>query len=84
MEINNDVTVTRVINNNVLLVRDKGVEKILFEKGIGFGKKFGDKIKAKTEVSKIFIIEDYDNRKNFNEIVTAVDNKLVGVFEEDL
>lgn len=84
MEINNDVTVTRVINNNVLLVRDKGVEKILFEKGIGFGKKFGDKIKAKTEVSKIFIIEDYDNRKNFNEIVTAVDNKLVGVFEEAL
>ena len=63
MEINNDVTVTKAINNNVLLVRDKGVEKILFEKGIGFGKKFGDKIKAKTEVSKIFIIEDDDNRR---------------------
>ena len=31
MEINNDVTVTRSINNNVLLVRDNGVEKILFE-----------------------------------------------------
>ena len=30
MEINNDVTVTRSINNNVLLVRDNGVEKILF------------------------------------------------------
>lgn len=84
MEINNDVIVTRSINNNVLLVRDNGVEKILFQKGIGFGKKFGDKIKAKTEVSKIFIISEDNNRKNFNEIVTSVDNKLIGIFEEAL
>lgn len=84
MIINNDVTVTRSINNNVLLVRDKGVEKILFEKGIGFAKKLGDKIKAGTEVSKIFIISDDKNRKNFNEIVTTVDNRLIGVFEEAL
>ncbi|MEN8077358.1 PRD domain-containing protein [Clostridioides difficile] len=84
MIINNDVTVTRSINNNVLLVRDKGVEKILFEKGIGFAKKLGDKIKAGTEVSKIFVIANDKNRKNFNEIVTTVDNRLIGIFEEAL
>lgn len=84
MEINNDVTVTRVLNNNVLLVRDKGVEKILFEKGIGFEKKFGDKIKSKTEVSKIFIISDDNNSKKRYENVTLMDDKLIEVFEETL
>ena len=55
MELTKTVTVTKSINNNVLLVRDQGAEKILFEKGIGFGKKFGDKIKAKTEVENLEI-----------------------------
>ena len=56
MLVTNDLIIVKSINNNVLLVRDNGVEKILFEKGIGFGKKFGDVILAGAEVSKIFVI----------------------------
>lgn len=84
MLVTNDLIIVKSINNNVLLVRDNGVEKILFEKGIGFGKKFGDVIVAGTEVSKIFVISDDRNKKNFNEIVSTVDNKLIGIFEEAL
>lgn len=84
MELTKTVTVTKSINNNVLLVRDQGVEKILFEKGIGFGRKFGDKVTAGTKVSKIFEIVDDKNQKSFNEIVSTVDNKLIGTFEEAL
>ena len=84
MLVTNDLIIVKSINNNVLLVRDNGVEKILFEKGIGFGKKFGDVIVTGTEVSKIFVISDDRNKKNFNEIVSTVDNKLIGIFEEAL
>ncbi|MDY3362025.1 MAG: PRD domain-containing protein [Clostridium celatum] len=84
MLVTNDLIIVKSINNNVLLVRDNGVEKILFEKGIGFGKKFGDVILAGAEVSKIFVISDDRNKKNFNEIVSTVDNKLIGIFEEAL
>ena len=55
MVITNDLKVIKSINNNVLLVKDKGVEKILFEKGIGFGKKIGDIIEAGTKIDKITI-----------------------------
>lgn len=43
--LNRNTTVVKSFNNNILLVREKGKEKILFQKGIGFGKKTGDIIK---------------------------------------
>lgn len=84
MILRKDVTVIKSINNNVLLVKDHGVEKILFEKGIGFGRKFGDKISKGSNINKIFEIADNENKKSFNEIVSTVDNKLIGIFEEAL
>ena len=35
-------TVIKALNNNMVLVKDQGVEKILLSKGIGFNKRFGD------------------------------------------
>lgn len=80
--LNNKATVVKSFNNNILLVREKGKEKILFQKGIGFGKKMGDIIEKGTLVEKIFIIEDKENQRNFNEILTRVDTKLIGIVEE--
>ena len=78
----NDVTVVKSFNNNILLVKEQGKEKILFQKGIGFGKKLGNIIKKGTVVEKVFTIEDEDNQRNFNEILTRVDTKLVALVEE--
>lgn len=80
--LNNDTTVVKSFNNNILLVREKGKEKILFQKGIGFGKKTGDIIPKGTRVEKVFIIEDKDNQRSFNEILTRVDTKLIALVEE--
>ena len=40
-----DAVITRTFNNNLALVKVDGKEKIIFAKGIGFGKKFGEIIR---------------------------------------
>ncbi|GAB6168903.1 PRD domain-containing protein [Clostridium carnis] len=78
----NDVLVVRSFNNNIVLVRDNGKEKILFQKGIGFAKKLGEIIEKGIKIEKVFVIESEENQRNFNEIVDRVDNKLIGIVEE--
>lgn len=82
MIINSDMTVVKVFNNNIVLVKDNGNEKILFEKGIGFGKKFGEKIIKGQSVEKIFSIDDEQNKENFKNLIDRVDNNFVAVCQE--
>lgn len=80
--LNKDSKVVKSFNNNIVLVKDDEKEKILFQRGIGFGKRPGDIIKKGTVIEKIFIIEDEDNQRNFNEIVNRVDSDLIVIVEE--
>ena len=80
--LNNNAKVVKSFNNNILLVREKGKERILFQKGIGFGKKPGDIIEKGTVVEKVFVIEDKENQRNFDEILNRVDTKLIALVEE--
>ena len=84
ISLKNDMVLVKVFNNNIILVKSSGREKILFEKGIGFGKKFGAVIKKGTEVEKIFIIENEQNIQNFNKVIERTDEKLLGLFEEKI
>lgn len=77
-----EYTIQKIFNNNVLLVTQKKKEKILFGKGLGFGKHFGDILSADTKIDKIFSLEDKTNYNNFKELVTTVDNQLIGLCEE--
>ncbi|MGG7079429.1 glucose PTS transporter transcription antiterminator GlcT [Clostridium sardiniense] len=77
-----DVVVTKVFNNSIVLVKSEGKEKILLSKGIGFGKKFGNIISKDTEVDKIFKIENEDNIKNFNRIISKIDDDFFDLCEE--
>ncbi|MDF2879775.1 MAG: transcriptional antiterminator, BglG family [Clostridiaceae bacterium] len=74
--------VLKVFNNNVLLVNHANVEKILFGKGIGFGNKTGDQISIKGNIDKVFVIEDKENHSRFNQLVSTIDNKVIGLCEE--
>ncbi|MGG7144192.1 glucose PTS transporter transcription antiterminator GlcT [Clostridium nigeriense] len=80
--LNNNAKVIKSFNNNILLVMENGKEKILFNKGIGFGKRPGDIVEKGIVVEKIFVIEDKDNQRNFNEILNRVDTKLIALVEE--
>lgn len=79
--LNDDATIIKSFNNNIILVKENGREKILFQKGIGFGKKPGEIIKQGTIIEKVFVIEDETNQRNFDEVLTRVDTKLVGIVE---
>ena len=81
-ELNSSYNVIKAFNNNVVSVEFDGKESILFGKGIGFGKKSGDLKEKGTQYEKIFFIEDEQNRKNFNELVSRNDEKFVGLCEE--
>jgi transcriptional antiterminator len=77
-----DYTVIKVFNNNVLLVNSGNKEKILYSKGIGFGKKISDRISASIKIDKIYSIEDASNSDKFNQLMSFVDNDIIGLCEE--
>lgn len=74
--------VIKVFNNNVILVKQGEVEKVLYERGLGFGKHTGDTIDSSTRVDKIFSIEDKNNSNNFLQMASNVDNSLIALCEE--
>ena len=80
--ITNKSTIVKVLNNNIILVKDKGVEKIILSKGIGFNKKFGEIIESGLIVDKIFTIESKENQENFKEVVERIDNRFIALCEE--
>ncbi|WP_368252829.1 PRD domain-containing protein [Clostridium paraputrificum] len=82
MILSNDEIVTKVFNNNIILVNSEDHEKILFAKGIGFGKKPGYVIPKGIKVDKIFTIAYSDNIENLNTMIEKVDNDFFVVCEE--
>lgn len=82
MILNNDEIVTKIFNNNIILVNSEDKEKILFAKGIGFGKKPGYVVPKGIKVDKIFTIADSDNIENLNTMIEKVDNDFFVVCEE--
>ena len=76
--------VIKALNNNMVLIKEQGVEKILLAKGIGFNKKFGDILEDNLEVDKVFSIEDKKNQENLKEVYNMVDGEFVAICEEAL
>ena len=76
--------VIKALNNNMVLIKEQGVEKILLAKGIGFNKKFGDILEDNSEVDKVFSIEDKKNQENLKEVYNRVDGEFVAICEEAL
>lgn len=74
--------VIKSYNNNIVSVKMNGKERILFAKGLGFGKKFGDEIEEGTEVEKVFVIEDEDNLRNFKQVIENVDEDFIMLCEK--
>ena len=74
--------VLKSYNNNIVSVKINEEERLLFGKGIGFGKKFGDIIEKGTEVEKVFVIEDEDNLRNFKQVIENVDEEFLILCEK--
>ncbi|WMJ81775.1 PRD domain-containing protein [Clostridium sp. MB40-C1] len=74
--------VIKVFNNNVLLVHQNGEEKILFSKGIGFGKHQGDMLPSDTKADKVFTMQNQNNFNSFKNLISSVDSNIIGLCEE--
>lgn len=77
-----DYDIVKTFNNNVVLVKLEEKERIVVGKGIGFGKKTGDKIVKGTLVDGTYIIEDEKNLIVFNQLVKSMDQEFIGFCEE--
>lgn len=82
MILKKDEIISKVLNNNIILIDSSKKEKIFFEKGIGFGKKSGNVIAKGTEIEKVFEIKNEENILNFNQIIDKIDNKFFAVCED--
>lgn len=74
--------VVKVFNNNVVLVLQAKEEKILFGKGIGFGRHTDDIINNTTAIDKVFAMQNPENLSKFNELMNKVDEDTISICEE--
>lgn len=73
--------VVKALNNNVVMAYDeKNLECIVVGKGIGFSKKFGDKIGEKIE--KVYYLQEKANVVKFSELLENIRNDIIGISEE--
>ena len=79
-----DYAVIKAFNNNVVLAKHQGIEKILIKKGIGFGAKAEDRIPSDTNFERVFVIENPEINQRFKQLINRIDNRLVGTCEEIL
>ena len=77
-----DFNVIKVFNNNIVLVYQANIEKILYQKGIGVGKHPGDNISKDICIDKIYCIENKINYDNFGKLVNSVDVEMIALCEE--
>lgn len=80
----NDEIVSKVFNNNIILVNSNRNEKILFAKGIGFSKKAGTIIPKGTNIDKIFTISEKQNVSNLNDLIKRIDPEFIALCEESI
>lgn len=74
--------ISKIFNNNVVMVSDSLGEKIFIGKGIGFGKRCGETFKELPKVEKVFSIEQAEHTEKFVQLMERVDDETIGLCEE--
>lgn len=70
-------TIVKVLNSSVVLVEDeRGVERVLLGKGIGFGQKTGTRIEA-TAADRVFVALDDAGHRNLVELLAQIPPEFV-------
>lgn len=78
-------TLSKILNNNVILVLDhkRNEELVLVGKGIGFGKKENKKITLREEdIEKSFVAFDESTKDDYYRLMKELNSKVIGVSEE--
>ena len=79
----NSYKIVRLINNNVVMCKDKEDKRcMLIGKGIGFKKQPQDIIRDLTNVEKVYYLVDENNAKAYSSIVESTKSEVIGAVEE--
>jgi len=74
----------KILNNNVVIASDiKNKEVVLIGKGLGFGKKSGDKIESDS-INKLFRLEDHNEQEQYKKLVSQsdIDEEMIGIMSD--
>lgn len=70
-------TIKKVLNSSVVLVEDeRGIERVLLGKGIGFGQKAGTSIEAST-ADQVFVALDDADQRNLVELLAQIPGEFI-------
>lgn len=73
--------IKKILNNNAVVVSDRGEEKIVMGLAIGFQKRKNDPI-DQTKIEKIFVMEGWPEYGRFEEILSTLPEEHIQVAEE--
>ncbi|MGC5328337.1 PRD domain-containing protein [Brevibacillus sp. SYSU BS000544] len=73
--------IKKILNNNTVVVSDRGEEKIVIGLGIAFQKKKNDPV-IQSRIEKIFVMKDRSEYEKFEEIVTTLPEEHIQIAEE--
>ena len=74
--------IKKVINNNILcVVDDKGAELIVAGRGLGFGRKIGQRVDA-SDVEKVYRMEDKTEQRRLRELVEQIPLEHLALTED--
>lgn len=71
--------IKKSLNNNVLIATNEDDDEVVvIGRGIGFGKKSGDRI-VQEQVEKLFVLKDPDEQKQYKELLYNLDDTILKV-----
>jgi beta-glucoside operon transcriptional antiterminator len=73
--------IKKILNNNTVVVNDRGEEKIVTGLGIAFQRKKNDPV-PKTKIENIFVMKDRSKYEQFEEIVKTLPEEHIQVAEK--
>lgn len=75
------VIIDKVLNNNVITVKDRNIEKVIMGRGISFQKKAGDEVDVK-KIEKVFTLTDKEVSNKLKELIVDIPLEYLELTEE--
>jgi len=73
--------INKILNNNAIVVKDQGEEKIVMGSGIAFQKKKNDPVDP-SRIEKIFVMKDESKHRKLEEILSTLPEEHIEVSEQ--
>lgn len=75
------MVIEKILNNNVVVINEQGLEKIVMGKGLAFQKKPGDEF-DESRVDKVFTLNNKDAVNKFQELIVDIPIEHIVLAEE--